>query len=163
MLHNHTSWESETACPQTGLGGSGAGNQMQSSQAFHTERMTWECFPSQPGGPAVPLWPWQHPPAPLATGFISPEMPMMGSLMVVLQACHSWLRWISNSLNTTNVLKLDSDRSKPVNNETFVYHQSDTLHVTSVLAVLCIFLDVSYAVFCIPKVLIKFWIILEYQ
>lgn len=174
----------ETAHPRTGLGGSGAGKQTQISPAVQTQRMTWERFPAQPspaqpGGPAVP-------PASAASSsshgsrvYFSSDVrdgqPHGGSTHGRGRGCvapaqepqagHSWLRWISvdsNGLNTTNVLYLDSDRSKPVNNETFAYHQSDSLHITSVLAVLSIFLDVGYAVFYISKALSKFWEILEY-
>lgn len=135
--------------------------------------------PAKPQGPEGPLWPRQHPPAPMAVVYFCSdapdEQPHGGSAhshsrgyvspTQVPQASHSWLRGISvdsNGLNTTNVLNLDSDRSKPVNNKPFAYHQSDSLNITSVLAISCIFLDAGYVVFCISKELSKFWKILEY-
>lgn len=91
--------------------------------------LMWHCS-------LAPSWLWQHPPAPMTVGFVYPVMPVIGSLTTALytalpggcmlatqepQIGH-WFRWISvdsNSLNTANELNLNSDSSKPVNNETF--------------------------------------------
>lgn len=68
--------------PRMGLGGSGAGKQIPSSEAFHTQRMTWEHSPAQPRA-TEPPWPWQHPAAAVTVGFVSPVVPVMNSPMVV--------------------------------------------------------------------------------
>lgn len=91
--------------------------------------LVWACS-------SAPSWLWQCPPAPRTVGFIYPVMTEIGSLTTALHTalpggCTSatqepqighWFRWIStdsNSLNTANVLNVNSDSSKPVNNETF--------------------------------------------
>lgn len=134
-----------------GLGGSGAGKQIPSSEEFHTQRMTWERSPAQPRA-TEPPWPWQQSCSCCGCGvcFSSgarAEQPHGGSAHRATgwSLLMRWIRVDSNGLNTTHVVNLDSDRSKPVNNEIFAYHQSDSLHITSVLAVLCFFLDSGYA------------------